>query len=67
MNLLSTVYLYVGAQLRMFFEDEKPALLKQIDDAFEKVCVCVCVCVRVRVYVRAWVCGWVCMYERECV
>ena len=38
MNLLSTVYLYVGAQLRMFFEDEKPALLKQIDEAFEKVC-----------------------------
>ena len=37
MNLLSAVYLYVGAQLRMFFEDEKPALLKQIDEAFEKV------------------------------
>ena len=38
MNLLSTVYMFVGAQLRVFFEDEKPALLKQIDEAFEKVC-----------------------------
>ena len=37
MNLLSTVYLYMGAQLRMFFEDEKAALLKQIDESFEKV------------------------------
>ena len=37
MNLLSTVYLFVGAQLRVFFEEEKPALLKQIDEAFEKV------------------------------
>ena len=37
-NLLGVIFLYIGAQLRMFFEDEKPALLKQIDEAFEKVC-----------------------------
>lgn len=29
--------LYVGPPLRMFFEDEKPALLSQIDAEFEKV------------------------------
>ena len=27
----------MGAQLKMFFEGEKPALLQQIDAAFEKV------------------------------
>lgn len=31
------MYLYVGPSLRMFFEDEKPALLSQIDAEFEKV------------------------------
>lgn len=31
------MYLYMGAPLRMFFEDEKPALLAQIDAEFEKV------------------------------
>lgn len=36
-TLLGVMYLYMGAPLRMFFEDEKPALLKQIDDEFEKV------------------------------
>ena len=36
-NLLGVIYMYIGAQLRIFFEDEKPALLKQIDEAFEKV------------------------------
>lgn len=35
-NLLATLHMYLGAQLRMFFEDEKPALLQQIDAAFEK-------------------------------
>uniref|UniRef100_A0A6Q2ZLY8 TOG domain-containing protein n=1 Tax=Esox lucius TaxID=8010 RepID=A0A6Q2ZLY8_ESOLU len=35
-TLLGVMYLYMGAPLRMFFEDEKPALLKQIDDEFEK-------------------------------
>lgn len=40
-NLLGVIFLYIGAQLRMFFEDEKPALLKQIDEAFEKVCLLV--------------------------
>lgn len=29
--------MYVGASLRMFFEEEKPALLQQIDAEFEKV------------------------------
>lgn len=36
-NLLGVIYMYLGAQLRVFFESEKPALLKQIDEAFEKV------------------------------
>lgn len=33
------MFLYMGAPLRMFFEDEKPALLSQIDAEFEKVCI----------------------------
>ena len=37
-NLLATLHMYLGPQLRMFFEEEKPALLQQIDSAFEKVC-----------------------------
>lgn len=36
-TLLGVMYLYVGPPLRMFFEDEKPALLSQIDVEFEKV------------------------------
>lgn len=36
-SLLGVLYLYVGAPLRMFFEDEKPALLSQIDAEFEKM------------------------------
>ncbi|XP_048366444.1 cytoskeleton-associated protein 5-like [Sphaerodactylus townsendi] len=36
-NLLGVMYLYVGAPLRTFFEDEKPLLLSQIDAEFEKV------------------------------
>lgn len=36
-TLLGTGYLFLGAQLRMFFEEEKPALLAQIDAEFEKV------------------------------
>ncbi|XP_062987482.1 cytoskeleton-associated protein 5-like [Elgaria multicarinata webbii] len=36
-NLLGVMYLYVGAPLRAFFEDEKPPLLSQIDAEFEKV------------------------------
>ncbi|XP_031697144.1 cytoskeleton-associated protein 5-like, partial [Anarrhichthys ocellatus] len=35
--LLGVMFLYMGARLRMFFEDEKPALLTQIDAEFEKV------------------------------
>ncbi|XP_016324605.1 cytoskeleton-associated protein 5-like isoform X2 [Sinocyclocheilus anshuiensis] len=35
--LLGVMYLYMGAPLRMFFEDEKPALLSQIDAEFEKM------------------------------
>ncbi len=38
-NLLATLHMYLGPQLRMFFEEEKPALLQQIDSAFEKVCI----------------------------
>lgn len=36
-TLLGMMYLYVGPSLRMFFEDEKPALLSQIDAEFEKM------------------------------
>lgn len=36
-TLLGVMFLYMGAPLRMFFEDEKPALLSQIDAEFEKV------------------------------
>ena len=36
-TLLGVMFLYVGAPLRMFFEDEKTALLSQIDAEFEKV------------------------------
>uniref|UniRef100_A0A1A8N3F8 Cytoskeleton associated protein 5 n=1 Tax=Nothobranchius pienaari TaxID=704102 RepID=A0A1A8N3F8_9TELE len=36
-TLLGVMYLYMGAPLRMFFEDEKPALLAQIDSEFEKM------------------------------
>nr|XP_040018172.1 cytoskeleton-associated protein 5-A isoform X2 [Gasterosteus aculeatus aculeatus] len=35
--LLGVMFLYMGARLRMFFEDEKPALLVQIDAEFEKM------------------------------
>ncbi|XP_052800946.1 cytoskeleton-associated protein 5-A-like isoform X2 [Mya arenaria] len=37
LSLLPVLYLHMGQQLRMFFEDEKPALLQQIDAEFEKV------------------------------
>lgn len=36
-TLLGVMYLYVGPSLRMIFEDEKPALLSQIDAEFQKV------------------------------
>ncbi|XP_048112966.1 cytoskeleton-associated protein 5 isoform X1 [Alosa alosa] len=36
-TLLGVMYLYMGAPLRMFFEDEKTALLSQIDAEFEKM------------------------------
>ncbi|XP_074487606.1 cytoskeleton-associated protein 5 isoform X2 [Sebastes fasciatus] len=36
-TLLGVMFLYMGARLRMFFEDEKPALLTQIDAEFEKM------------------------------
>uniref|UniRef100_A0A3Q3VRP5 TOG domain-containing protein n=1 Tax=Mola mola TaxID=94237 RepID=A0A3Q3VRP5_MOLML len=36
-TLLGVMYLYMGSPLRMFFEDEKPALLSQIDAEFEKM------------------------------
>ncbi|XP_041753854.1 cytoskeleton-associated protein 5-like [Coregonus clupeaformis] len=36
-SLLGMMYLYMGASLRMFFEDEKAALLAQIDAEFEKM------------------------------
>ena len=36
-SLLGVMRMYVGAQLRVLFEDAKPALLQQIDAVFEKV------------------------------
>lgn len=36
-GLCAIIYQYMGQQLRMFFEDEKAALLQQIDAEFEKV------------------------------
>ena len=36
-SLLGVIYLYMGQTLRVFFENEKPALLQQIDAEFEKV------------------------------
>ncbi|XP_041917900.1 cytoskeleton-associated protein 5-A-like isoform X2 [Alosa sapidissima] len=36
-SLLGVMFLYMGAALRMFFEDEKAALLSQIDSEFEKM------------------------------
>lgn len=36
-TLCGTMYLYMGATLRVFFEDEKAALLQQIDTEFERV------------------------------
>ena len=36
-EFLATLFLYVGANIRVFFEEEKSALLQQIDAEFEKV------------------------------
>ncbi|XP_069821985.1 cytoskeleton-associated protein 5 isoform X3 [Dendropsophus ebraccatus] len=36
-TLLGVMFLYMGAPLRIFFEEEKPALLSQIDAEFEKM------------------------------
>ncbi|XP_078586786.1 cytoskeleton-associated protein 5-like isoform X6 [Branchiostoma floridae x Branchiostoma japonicum] len=36
-NLIGVLSMYMGAQLRIFFEDEKPALLQQIDAEIEKM------------------------------
>ncbi|KAM6980607.1 cytoskeleton-associated protein 5-like [Aplochiton taeniatus] len=36
-SLLGVMYLYMGAPLRMFFEEEKAALLAQIDTEFQKM------------------------------
>ncbi|XP_047135598.1 cytoskeleton-associated protein 5 isoform X1 [Hydra vulgaris] len=35
-EFLATLHLYVGANIRVFFEDEKAALLQQIDEEFSK-------------------------------
>ncbi|XP_075235279.1 msps cytoskeleton-associated protein 5 isoform X2 [Lycorma delicatula] len=35
-SLLGTLYVYMGPQLSLFFENEKPALLQQINAEFEK-------------------------------
>lgn len=37
-SLIGVMYLYMGPQLSLFFENEKPALVQQINAEFEKVC-----------------------------
>lgn len=37
-QFLGTLYLFMGQQLGLFFENEKPALVQQINAEFEKVC-----------------------------
>lgn len=39
-TLLTTLFLYLGAAVRTFFEGEKPALLQQIDAECDKVNFC---------------------------
>ena len=36
-SLVGVFHLYMGPTARVFFEDEKPALLQQIDAEIEKV------------------------------
>lgn len=36
-SLLGVMYLYMGPQLNLFFENEKPSLVQQINAEFEKV------------------------------
>jgi len=36
-SLLGIIYMYMGQTLRVLFENEKPALLQQIDAEFDKV------------------------------
>lgn len=36
-SLLGIMYLYMGPQLGLFFENEKPTLVQQINAEFEKV------------------------------
>ena len=38
-TLLGVMFMYMGATLRVFFDNEKPALLQQIDAEFEKVAI----------------------------
>jgi cytoskeleton-associated protein 5 len=37
MNLIGTLYLYLGTQLSVFFEDEKSQVQQQIQAEFDKV------------------------------
>lgn len=37
-QFLGTLYLFMGQNLALFFENEKPALVQQINAEFEKVC-----------------------------
>lgn len=37
MNLIGTLYLYIGTQLSLFFEDEKSQVQQQIQAEFDKV------------------------------
>lgn len=53
--MLSVVYMYMGANLRMFFDGEKAALLQQIDAEFEKV----------KIFIKV-ICIWKMLHEIGC-
>lgn len=42
-SLLGVMYLYMGHQLSLFFENEKPTLVQQLNEEFEKVIIYFCI------------------------
>ena len=50
-TLLGVMHMYIGPQLRVFFEGEKSALLAQIDAEFEKVCMFLTVSSNIRSHI----------------
>lgn len=49
-SFLGTMYLYMGNQLRQFFENEKPTLMQQINAEFEKVCLYMTLLIIIKLY-----------------